>query len=1102
MWGTSMTTYIGGSENNSYVITAADGNSYVDGGSGTDSLTIGWSRTSGRVVGSYNGLYDGFGSLTDYGIGVGVSFNSIENLTVLLGSGNDEFRLSNARATLDGGAGNDLFVGDFSGRGESISFVLNTGAGSASTFEGQGTSLRNFEQVAITAGAGNDSLTGGDLNDSLTGGGGINVLNGRGGDDQLYGSGLADTVDGGEGDDLFSGNYASSQSAITFTAGIGSAHSLSNGGPNNGSVVNVERIYLTTGSGNDSFSVGRGASYYGLIGGTGTDSLTVDWSGSTTQIQGSYSAHPYNSSGEVKDNEGGRTVSFSSIEQFTARLGSADDTFVTTGGVVTLDGGAGSDGFRGDFSTSTSAIEFTLNSDAGATSVFTGQGSQLKNFEYVTIATGSGNDSLTGGALSDSLSGGAGRNTLNGRGGNDQLISVGGIDTVDGGADVDNWTGSYGTATSAFTFVEAAGAAFSLSNGTRVTNVEKIALNTGSGSDTFLIGRGALNYDLSGGNGVDSATVDWSASTARIEGNFFASGAIYSGSLVDRGESGREVNLRSIERLSAKLGSADDQFIVTNAVAALDGGAGVDRFIGDFSRATSSINFALASVAGATSTFLGQGTSITNFEQVVITTGYGNDILRGGALADTLSGGAGNDVLDGGRGADLMFGGLGNDTYYVSQSSDLVSENDNSGTDTVFSDVSYTLGANVENLTLGASATSANGNELANVLIGNDRANILSGRAGNDILDGGLGADTLKGGDGDDIYYVDQSGDRVTEDHGGTLGGTDTVFSQVSFILGTNLENLTLSGLDDLAGTGNNASNVLIGNAGNNILDGGSGADSLAGGMGNDTYYVNQHNDVVIEAVGAGTDRVVSDVSYTLSPNLEDLTLRGDATTATGNELANVLIGNDRANVLSGLAGNDVLDGGLGADTMKGGDGNDIYYVDQAGDKVVETSNGGLGGSDTIYGSISYMLGASVEHLILTGSEDLAGTGNASNNDIYGNDGANRLDGGAGADQLTGGSGDDTFVFAKASDARGDRVTDFAYGDLLDLSQIDARSNQAGNDSFTFISGAFTKHAGELRVELSDGASLVSGDLDGNGSADFSFWVQSSHALVASDFLL
>jgi serralysin len=923
-----MTTSIGGSENNSYVITAADGNSYVDGGGGTDALTVDWSSTSGRVVGSYNGLYDGFGSLTDYAIGVGVSFSSIESLTVRLGSGNDEFRLSDARATLDGGAGNDLFVGDFTGRGESISFVLDTGAGSTSTFNGQWSSLRNFEQVAITTGAGNDSLTGGDQNDSLTGGGGINTLNGRGGDDQLYGSGLADTVDGGDGSDLFSGNYASSQSAITFTAGIGSAHALSNGGPSSGGVVNVERIYLTTGSGNDSFSVGRGASYYGLTGGTGTDSLTVDWSGSTTQIQGSYSAHPYNPSGEIRDNEAGRTVSFSSIEQFTARLGSADDTFVTTGGVVKLDGGAGSDGFRGDFSTSTAAIAFELNSDPGTTSVFTGQGSQLKSFEYVTIATGSGNDSLTGGALSDSLSGGAGSNTLTGRGGNDQLSSVGGIDVIDGGVDMDSWTGNYGTAAAALTFSEGAGAAFALSNGTRVNNVERIALTTGSGSDTFLIGRGALSYDLTAGNGVDRATVDWSGGLTRIEGSFFASGSIYSGNIVDRGEIGREVNLRSIEQLSAKLGSADDQFIVTNAVAALDGGGGVDRFIGDFSRATSSITFLLSSVSGATSTFVGQGTSIMNFEQVVITTGYGNDILRGGALADTLNGGAGNDVLDGGRGADLMFGGAGNDTYYVGRSDDLVSESINSGTDTVFSDVSYTLGENLENLTL-----------------------------------------------------------------------------------------------------------------------------------------------------------------------------RPSATNASGNGLANVLIGNDRANVLSGLGGNDVLDGGFGADTMKGGDGNDSYYVDQAGDSVVEYSNGGLGGSDTVFSSISYVLSANVEKLILTGSEDLAGTGNASKNDIYGNDGDNRLEGGAGNDRLTGGAGSDTFVFAKAADARGDSVTDFAYGDLLDLSKIDARSDRAGDDSFAFVTGAFTKHAGELHVELADGAYLVSGDLDGNGSTDFSFSVQSSHALTASDFL-
>ncbi|MFM6045669.1 MAG: calcium-binding protein, partial [Dolichospermum sp.] len=153
------------------------------------------------------------------------------------------------------------------------------------------------------------------------------------------------------------------------------------------------------------------------------------------------------------------------------------------------------------------------------------------------------------------------------------------------------------------------------------------------------------------------------------------------------------------------------------------------------------------------------------------------------------------------------------------------------GVDTVFSSVNFTLGFGLENLTLTGTGN-INGT-------GNGNNNVITGNGANNILTGGLGADTLNGGDGSDTYYVDNAGDVVTELFNDALGGVDTVFSSVNFTLGFGLENLTLTGTDNINGTGNGNNNVITGNSANNILTGGLGADTLTGGLGADTFVFN-----------------------------------------------------------------------------------------------------------------------------------------------------------------------------------------------------------------------------------------------------------------------
>lgn len=131
----------------------------------------------------------------------------------------------------------------------------------------------------------------------------------------------------------------------------------------------------------------------------------------------------------------------------------------------------------------------------------------------------------------------------------------------------------------------------------------------------------------------------------------------------------------------------------------------------------------------------------------------GDDTLLGLGGNDVLSGGDGHDWLDGGIGDDTMQGGMGDDTYVVDNSGDVVIELANEGIDTVRTSLtSYTLGANVENLTLTGGGTSLGvGNALNNTLLGDAGTNVLSGGGGDDVLIGGAGTDVLDGGAGADM---------------------------------------------------------------------------------------------------------------------------------------------------------------------------------------------------------------------------------------------------------------------------------------------------------------------------------------------------------------
>ena len=173
-----------------------------------------------------------------------------------------------------------------------------------------------------------------------------------------------------------------------------------------------------------------------------------------------------------------------------------------------------------------------------------------------------------------------------------------------------------------------------------------------------------------------------------------------------------------------------------------------------------------------------------------------------------------------------------------------------------------------------------------------------------------------------------------------------------------------------------------------------------------------------------------------------------------------------------------------------------------AGDSYVSIE--GLYGSnfdDTLYGDAgsNAVWGANGDDVVF---------GRDGEDSLYGGNGNDTLVGQAGRDFLFGNGGNDTFVYQDIADSATnylrDQIRDFSPGaDVIDLLNIDADTTVAGDQAFSFIGTAgFHGVAGELRSAISSGNSIVSGDVNGDGHADFSILVAGVTDLTASDFFL
>lgn len=553
----------------------------------------------------------------------------------------------------------------------------------------------------------------------------------------------------------------------------------------------------------------------------------------------------------------------------------------------------------------------------------------------------------------------------------------------------------------------------------------------------------------------------------------------------------------------AITGNAGNNLItVTDGADAVDGGLGTnDRLVVDW-RPT------IGAVTGDSTTNFADGASrsvtITNgtFEHLTILTGSGADTITTGAGDDVIATGEGASVVTAGQGANIISGGSGADTI-----------------------------------------TALDG---GNVVDGFDGANTITTGAGNDIIRGGTGADTIVAGGGNDVISVSGGADTSASGAGndrlfvaysafntGVTGGVasgnlatgytgsfaDLAGNSVGFQNTENFFITTGSGNDVLTtGDGNDVimtgegNSTVNGGHGKNIMHGGSGNDNITGldggnniggGDGANILTSGSGNDVIVSGfggpdtisagggvdlitvrggvdtsdAGAGNDRLV--VNYSALDAIVTTSFTGGSLTGGYTGTVGDLIGNSVAfsgtenfTIMTG-SGRDVLTTADGVDVLRGGEGNDVLN--------------GAGGNDLLFGGIG-------------------------NDRVNGGSGADRLHGYGGKDTLTGGTGRDFFDFNLASEsldgATRDTIVDFNHseGDRIDLRDIDANMELAGNQTFKFIGDDTFAHYHSLHQNVIGmvriGGGMVQANVNSTLGPDFQINVNGASSLVAGDFFL
>jgi Ca2+-binding RTX toxin-like protein len=820
---------------------------------------------------------------------------------ILIGNTNNNVLDGQAGAdTMQGGLGNDSYYVD--NVGDLVKELLNEGKDtvySTITY----TLTDNVEDLVLI---GTEAIngTGNVLDNQITGNVANNILTGLAGDDSLDGLAGADTLLGGLGNDRYTvdnvGDLVSElvnegkdtvYSSITYTLTdnvedlVLTGTEAINGTGNvldNHITGNVANNILKGLAGDDTLDGSQGADT--MLGGKGNDSYYVDNVGDVVkEYGGEHKGHHDKHDDDDHHDKHDRHHDKNSDHH-------------DKGGIDTV----------------YSTITYTLTP-------------HVENL--VLIGTEAING--TGNGLDNHLTGNSADNVLEGRDGNDSLDGALGADTLRGGEGDDSYTvDNVGDVVEEHRH-DGEDTVYSTISYTLTDHVENLVLigtaaitGKGNARDNHLTGNGVGSI-LDGQAGDDNYYVSKAGDTIAESAHNGWDGVLSSidYTLEDNLE---ELYLLGTANLNGTGNTQNNNLNGNSGDNVLDGNGGEDLMAGRKGNDSYLVDNAGDEIKeqddeGDDTVYSSVSYRLANHVENLILVGAlalngtGNsqaNHLTGNDANNMLDGKDGDDVLDGKGGVDTLQGGEGDDSYLVNNVGAVVKEYRHEGEDTVYSTISYTLTANVENLVLmGTAALNGTGNAQDNHLTGNGAGSILNGQGG------------------DDNYYVNQVGDTIVES---AHNGWDAVLSSIDYTLETHVEELYLTGTANLNGTGNAQDNNLNGNSGDNVLDGKGGEDLMVGRAGNDTYYVDNTGDVVKERAGEGNDSVYSTLSYSLTAHVENLILTGTAAiNGTGNDADNVLTGNDANNTLRGGEGNDSLSGGNGADLLIGGLGHDDYNLSE-----------------------------------------------------------------------------------------------------------------------------------------------------------------------------